>query len=95
MVLSHEGIMSDPKKTEALSNLPFPSNVKEMQSFLGMCNYLGRLTSWFTSLSTPPRQFIKKANAFTPMPQHNIAFQAIIDEIYRNTTLITTDLTLT
>ena len=87
MMFSHEGMMPDPKKTEALSHLPFPSNVKEMQSFLGMCNCLGRFTRQLASMTTPLRQLIKKSNAFAPMLHHHIAFKVIINEISMHTIL--------
>ena len=79
--------MSDPKKTEASYNLPFLSNVKETQSFLDRCNYPDRFTSWLASLATPLMHLIKKVNAFALMPSHHVAFQAIINEICRHTTL--------
>ena len=53
MVFSNEGMIPDQKKTETLSNLPFPSNVKEMQSFLGVCYYLGRFISQHSSWTLP------------------------------------------
>ena len=79
--------MPDPMKTEALCNLQYPNNVNEIQSFLAICNYLGRFTSWLTSMPAPLRYLIKKASAFAPMPHHHVAFQAIINEICRHTIL--------
>ena len=38
-VISHEGIETDPKKTEAVRNWPPPENIEELRSFLGLATY--------------------------------------------------------
>src|SRR3954466_14740605 len=38
-VISKEGIATDPKKVEIIKTWPKPNNLKELQSFLGLCNY--------------------------------------------------------
>ena len=35
-----KGLSRDPRKVEAISNMPIPSNKTELQSFIGMCNFL-------------------------------------------------------
>ena len=40
--ISAEGIRPDPRKTEAIVNMPEPTNVKELQRFLRMITYLGK-----------------------------------------------------
>ena len=42
-VISKEGVQVDPKKVEAVSNWPRPTNVTEIRSFLGMARYYRRL----------------------------------------------------
>ena len=41
LILTHDGVVPDPAKIEALKNLP---ETKDLQTFLGMVNYLSRLT---------------------------------------------------
>ena len=43
MLIGADGIRPDPKKIEALNLLPLPGNVREMQLFLDIVNYLNRL----------------------------------------------------
>ena len=35
-----KGLSPDPRKVEAISNMPIPSNKTELQSYMGMCNFL-------------------------------------------------------
>ena len=34
------GLSLDPKKVKVISNMPLPSNKMELQSYIGMCNFL-------------------------------------------------------
>ena len=34
------GLSPDPRKVQAISNMPVPSNKTELQSYIGMCNFL-------------------------------------------------------
>ena len=38
-IISSKGIATDPKKVESIQNWPVPKNIKDLQSFLGLCNY--------------------------------------------------------
>ena len=42
-VVSKNGIQTDPKKVEAISKWPVPTNVTEVRSFLGFTNYYWRI----------------------------------------------------
>ncbi|POM62088.1 hypothetical protein PHPALM_28793 [Phytophthora palmivora] len=45
--VSSEGIRSDPKKIKAVTEVPFPTSKKGMQSFLGALNYYSRFIQDF------------------------------------------------
>lgn len=38
-IISKDGVRTNPRKIEAVKNYPIPKNVKQIQSFLGFCNY--------------------------------------------------------
>ena len=43
-VVSREGIQPDPQKIRALTKMPVPKNKKELQAFLGIINFLSKLS---------------------------------------------------
>ena len=51
MLIGANSIRPDPKKIKALDQLPLPSNVHEMQSFLGIVNHLSHFSSKIASLT--------------------------------------------
>ena len=51
-IVTSKGIKPDPKKVEAIKSWPTPTNVKELQSFLGAINYLSN--SYHTYLPSDP-----------------------------------------
>ena len=58
--ISAEGIRPDPRKTEAIVNMPEPTNVKELQRFLGMITYLGKFIPNLSDLTAPLRTLLEK-----------------------------------
>ena len=52
-IISEEGVATDPKKVEAVSNWPRPRVVKDVRSFLGTCSYYRRFVRGFAELAAP------------------------------------------
>ena len=48
-----DGVKADPRKTEAILEMPDPTDVAELRRFLGMVNYLGRYLHWDSVFSSP------------------------------------------
>ena len=59
-ILTENGIKPDPKKVESIKNWPIPQNVKDLQSFLGAVNFLGKFIQGLSSLRSSLQGLIKK-----------------------------------
>ena len=54
------GVKPDPSKISAITDMPIPSNVKELQRFMGMVNYLGKFLPSLSKVSKPLRKLLEK-----------------------------------
>lgn len=50
---SQRGIVPNPDKLKAISDFPVPRKQKDVQKFLGMCNFYRRFIENFTSTAKP------------------------------------------
>ncbi|GKD42168.1 reverse transcriptase domain-containing protein [Tanacetum coccineum] len=68
IVLSHKvsgsGIKIDKAKIEAISKLPYPTNVKAIQSFLGHASFYRRFIKDFSQIARPMTQLLVKDAPF-------------------------------
>ena len=46
-VVSKDGLKADPAKCKAIQEWPLPTNLEELQSFLGMANYYSKFVLSF------------------------------------------------
>ena len=86
-IIGENGIRPDPSKVQAITAMTEPEDIKELQTFLGMTNYLSRFTPRLSSLSAPLHDLCKKDSDFQWHPEHTTAFNHIKDEISRVTNL--------
>ena len=59
-VITIEGIKADPEKIRALLEWPAPTNVKELQSFLGTINFNRRFIKGFSGIALPLTELTRK-----------------------------------
>ncbi|XP_073033906.1 uncharacterized protein [Primulina eburnea] len=52
-VISETGVEVDPKKVEAITELPKPKNAKDIRSFLGLVGYYRKFVEGFSSIAIP------------------------------------------
>ena len=76
-----QGRKPDPKKIEAIVKMKQPENKKEMQTFLGMVQYLQKFTPWLSVLAEPLQYLIKTNSPYVRGPEHTIAKNAIQEEM--------------
>ena len=63
-VISKEGVQVDPKKVEAVSNWPRPTNVTEIRCFLGMAGYYRTFVKDFSRIFAALTRLIRKQVKF-------------------------------
>ena len=54
--ITAEGLEADPSKIQAILNMPEPTSKKELQRFLVMITYLGKLIPNLSDLTAPPHR---------------------------------------
>ena len=78
-IISAEGIRPDPEKIKALSEMPRPSNVKDIQRLLGMVNFLAPFIPNMSQVTSPLRNLIKKEIQWHWGPEHEKSIQDITE----------------
>ena len=63
-IISSEGVKVDPAKIEAITKMPLPNSVNELQRFLGMITYLGKYILNLAEVTSPLRTQLKKEVEF-------------------------------
>ena len=63
-ILTSEGILPDPAKVEAITQMPIPRSKTEVRRLLGMINYLGKFLPQLSDVSEPLRNLTKEQNQF-------------------------------
>ena len=58
-------------KVTAIVQMPSPGSKKEVQSFIGMINYLSKFSPRLTELAEPIRELVKEKVPFKWGPEHD------------------------
>lgn len=54
------GLTPSEEETETVKNLPQPQNVKDLQRFLGLVNYVAKFVSKMSEKKAPLRELLRK-----------------------------------
>ena len=76
-VVSKEGIKPNPKIIEAVKNWKIPQSVKEVQQFLGLCNYYRQYVLKFSEIASPLSRLTRKDVPFLWTEECNISFNTL------------------
>jgi len=86
-IISASGICASPEAMQGIESFATPQNVKDVRSFLGMANQLGKFTTKLSELSSPLRELLhKNASWVWDVPQEQ-AFANIKRELQRSVEL--------
>ena len=86
-VLTDQGLKPDPAKVKAITDMPSPTNVEELQRFMGMVKYLAKFIPHLSEKTAVLNDLLRKDTAWTWESQQAQALKAIKDEIANATTL--------
>ncbi|GJP69448.1 hypothetical protein CLOP_g460, partial [Closterium sp. NIES-67] len=76
-IVSTEGVKINPKKIKTIQEWKPPSNIKELQSFLGFVNYVRRFIPNMAGLSAPLTDRLKDHDCFWWGEKQQIAFDQL------------------
>ena len=74
---SAQGMHPDPKKVQGITEMTAPMDKQQLQSFLGMVNYMGTFIPNLSHHTEPLRVMLKKDNVFHWNEQQTQSFQKI------------------
>ncbi len=80
-VWTEGGLKPANDKIDDITNMQAPDSKEELQSFLGMVNYLNRYSPTIATVAAPLRDLLKKDVTFIWNPEHQAAFDATKEEI--------------
>ena len=84
VVISEDQITMDPVKVNGVKNWKRPTTLQELRAFLGFLNFYRMYIRNFSMLATPLNALIAqcaKGGRFHWEPEHESAFQALIDAV--------------
>ena len=77
--ISRDGLKADPSKIAAITDMKPPESKSELQTLLGMVNFLSRYAPNLADVAAPLRQLVKKNVQF----QWNKTYDKVHSEIIR------------
>jgi len=86
-VVTPEGIKMDPAKLSAIAEWPTPTNLKELQGFLGFCNYYRRYIEGYSKKALPFFRFTKKNESWNWTPGDDTTFKLLKEQFATATIL--------
>ncbi len=75
--ISDKGVNADPLKIAAITDMSYPTNVKELQRFLGMVNYLGKFIKNLSDITKPLRSLLEKETIWSFELNHKESFDKL------------------
>jgi hypothetical protein len=78
IIIDNGNVRMDPAKVQGITKWPHPTKVKEIQSFLGFCNFYRRFIHDYSKIAHPLFHLTKKDIPFTWTTTQQSAFDTLI-----------------
>ncbi|XP_063362806.1 uncharacterized protein K02A2.6-like [Cydia amplana] len=76
-IINKEGLKKSPEKIKAIVEAPVPTNISQLQSFLGLSNYYRNFVPGASTILSPLYDLLKKNTKWEWSALHNDAFNKI------------------
>ena len=83
-IFNSEGVKADPGKIEAITNMSEPENVSEVNSLLGMAQYVSRYIPDYATITEPLRALTKKRTPWQWSDKQQQAFDKLKDSLTKS-----------
>jgi hypothetical protein len=80
-LLTSDGIRPDPQIADKILSCRPPKDRKELESFLGLINFFGRMVPKFSETASPLHQLRRKDTPFVWEASHQAAFESLLNSI--------------
>jgi hypothetical protein len=77
LIISEGEICMDPVKLKAIQDWPLPQTVKDVQKFLGFCNFYCRFVKDYSHIARPLFNLTKKETPWNWTTECNTAFETL------------------
>jgi hypothetical protein len=91
LIISEGELRMDPVKLIAVKNWPRPKTMKDIQKFLGFCNFYRRFVKAYSKLAQPLFDLTKKGEPFIWTDRHERAFMGLQDALTSSPVLLLPD----
>ena len=81
VIYTTNGYTPAQSKVKAIDEMPAPTCKKQVQSFIGMINYLSKFSARLSEFVEPIRELCKEKVPFNQGPEHKEAFKLVKREI--------------
>ena len=88
-IVTTNGLRQDPEKVKSILEWPAPTNVKEVQSFLGVVNFNRKFIQGFSEIALPLTRLTRKDTEFSWANEQEQAFNKLKTEVTKEPTLMT------
>ena len=84
-VVDNVGVHPDPEKVRAVKEFPIPTDVKSIQSFIGLCSYYRKFIPNFAEIARPLTTLTKTTAPFILGPEEETSLQLLKETLVKAT----------